>query len=143
MTQLKQIESFQVDHEKLLRGIYVSRKDTTPSGDVLTSFDIRMREPNRQPPMSVSSMHTNEHLGATFLRSHPEWASKTVYYGPMGCRTGVYIIFSEDLESKDIVELMREMFDFIQHFSQEIPGATPIECGNWRDHDLPACKDDA
>lgn len=143
MTKLKQIESFQVNHETLLRWIYVSRKDTTPSWDILTSFDIRMREPNRQPPMSVSSMHTNEHLWATFLRSHPEWASKTVYYGPMGCRTWVYIIFSEDLESSDIVDLMKEMFDFIQSFSGEIPWATPIECGNWTDHDLNACRSDA
>jgi len=145
MSELKQIESFQVDHTKLLRGIYVSRKDTTPSGDVLTSFDIRMREPNRQPVMSVSSMHTNEHLWATFLRSHPDWASRTIYYGPMGCRTGVYIVLSGDLSSDDIKEVVTDMYRFMIDFDPEdkIPWASAIECGNWTDHDLQQCRADA
>lgn len=128
---MKKIPSFTVDHLRLLRGVYVSRKDVTPSGDVLTTFDIRMTEPNRQPALSGETLHAIEHLAATFLRNHPEWGDKVIYWGPMGCLTGNYLILKGDLESESILELMRETFAFIAGFEGEIPGASPRDCGNY------------
>ncbi len=133
---MEKIASFTINHLTLLRGIYVSRKDTTPSGDVITTFDIRMTEPNRQTAISGRALHAIEHLAATYLRNHPEWASRVIYWGPMGCRTGNYLLLSGDLTSADILPLMRETFRFIADFEGDIPGATPRDCGNYSYMDL-------
>lgn len=109
----------------------MSRRDTTPSGDVITTFDIRMSEPNRQAPIDGATLHTIEHLAATYLRNHPEWASRIVYWGPMGCRTGNYLLVSGDYSSLDILPLITETMQFIANYSGEIPGATPRDCGNY------------
>lgn len=136
---MEKIASFRIDHLTLKRGIYVSRKDSF--GDtILTTFDIRMKEPNREPVMDMPVMHTIEHLGATFLRSHPVWGKRTVYLGPMGCRTGLYVILAGDWESEDILPLFRDIFGQIVAFEGEIPGAKPAECGNWREHNLDMTK---
>ena len=132
---MKKIPSFTVDHIRLLRGIYVSRKDTV-GNEIVTTFDIRMKEPNREPCLSPSAIHTMEHLAATFLRNHPEYKDKTVYFGPMGCRTGFYLLLAGDLSSKDIVPLMVEMFEFIRDYKGEVPGASPKDCGNYLDMNL-------
>lgn len=133
---MEKIASFTIDHLKLLPGIYVSRKDNV--GDaVVTTFDIRMTRPNFEPVMNTAEMHTIEHLAATFLRNHKEYGSKTVYFGPMGCRTGFYLLLAGDYESKDIVELMREMFEFIRDFKDDVPGACAKDCGNYLDMNLP------
>jgi S-ribosylhomocysteine lyase len=132
---MKQIASFTIDHMKLLRGVYVSRKDKIGS-ETITTFDIRMTRPNFEPVMSTGEMHTIEHLGATFLRNHPVYADKTVYFGPMGCRTGFYLLLGGDYESKEIVPLLIEMYEFIRNFEGEIPGATPENCGNYSDMNL-------
>ena len=108
---MERIASFQVDHIRLNRGIYVSRIDEI-NGNYLTSFDIRMKLPNREPVINIAELHTMEHLGATFLRNHSVWKEKIVYFGPMGCRTGFYLILKGKLESKDIVELMKELYKF-------------------------------
>lgn len=140
---MKKIDSFTIDHERLLRGIYVSRKDSTPNGDVLTTFDIRMTEPNRMKALKPETLHTIEHLAATFLRNHPEWKERVVYWGPMGCCTGSYLILQGDLKSEDIVILMQETYRFIAEFEGEIPGATSKDCGNWTFNNLPDAKDQA
>lgn len=140
---MEKIASFTIDHEKLLRGIYVSRKDITPQGDVLTTFDIRMSEPNRMKALSPESLHTIEHLAATFLRNHPLWKDKIIYWGPMGCCTGNYLILQGDLKSEDILPLMKETFQFIADFEGEIPGASSKDCGNYKFNDLKAAKSEA
>lgn len=137
---MEKIASFTIDHLKLLRGIYVSRRDVTPSGDVLTTFDVRLTEPNRHPALDPKSLHTMEHLAATYLRNNTEWKDRIVYWGPMGCCTGNYLIMQGELESADIVELMRDTFRFIAGFEGEIPGATARDCGNYTYNDLPAAK---
>lgn len=119
---MKKIPSFTVDHIRLLRGIYVSRKDTVGS-EIVTTFDIRMKEPNREPALSPSAIHTMEHLAATFLRNHAEWADKIIYWGPMGCLTGNYLVVKGDLTSADILPLMIETFRFIADYEGEIPGS--------------------
>jgi S-ribosylhomocysteine lyase len=129
---MEKIASFQVDHLRLKPGIFVSRQDKF-GNTVLTTFDLRFREPNKEPVMDQPALHTIEHLGATFLRSHRDWAGRTVYFGPMGCRTGFYVIFEGELNSTDILPLIREMVDFIVSFRGSIPGAAPAECGNWRE----------
>lgn len=128
---MKKIASFTVNHLDLLRGVYVSRRDVTPSGDVLTTFDVRMTEPNRQPALSPQALHAMEHLAATFLRNHAEWGEKVVYWGPMGCCTGNYLILNGEYEPRDILPLLRETFGFIAGFEGEVPGATPRDCGNY------------
>ena len=133
---MKKIASFTIDHIKLLPGLYVSRKDHVGS-EVITTFDIRMTKPNGEPVMNPAEMHTIEHLAATYLRNHAEYGSKTVYFGPMGCRTGFYLLLAGDYESKDIVELMKEMFAFIRDFHDEVPGAAAKDCGNYLDMNLP------
>ena len=140
--KMERIASFTVDHVRLNRGIYVSRLDEV-NGNYLTSFDIRMKLPNREPVMNIAEIHTMEHLGATFLRNHPVWKNEIVYFGPMGCRTGFYVILKGKLESKDIIELMQETFKFMADFEGEIPGATAIECGNYLDQNLPMAKYEA
>lgn len=136
---MNKIPSFTIDHERLLRGIYVSRKDEV-GNEVVTTFDIRMKEPNREPVLHVGAIHTIEHLAATYLRNDPEWKDRVVYWGPMGCLTGNYLILQGDLESKDIVELMRRTFQFVADYEGEIPGAAPCDCGNYLLHDLPMAK---
>lgn len=126
---MEKIPSFTIDHIRLKRGIYVSRKDTV-GDEVITTFDVRMKEPNREPALSPSAIHTMEHLAATFLRNHPVWASDIVYWGPMGCLTGNYLIVKGDLSSADILPLMKETFSFIASYEGDIPGATPRDCGN-------------
>ena len=136
---MQKITSFTIDHLKLQPGVYVSRKD--PVGDsLITTFDIRMTSPNEEPVMNTAEVHTIEHLGATFLRNHPDFGSKTIYFGPMGCRTGCYLILAGDYESKDIVPLMTEMFEFIRDFEGEIPGASAKDCGNYLDMNLGMAK---
>ena len=136
---MKTIPSFTIDHLRLKRGIYVSRKDTV-GGETITTFDIRLKEPNREPALGQGALHTIEHLAATYLRNHKDWADKIVYWGPMGCLTGNYLLMRGDLKSRDIVELMKETFRFIAEFEGEIPGAAPKDCGNWLLHDLPMAK---
>lgn len=140
---MDKIPSFTIDHEKLLRGVYVSRRDITPKGDILTTFDIRLTEPNRMKPLSAESLHTIEHLAATFLRNHPQWKEKVVYWGPMGCCTGCYLILQGELNSEDIIPVLSETFSFIAGFEGEIPGATPKDCGNYKFNDLPSAKREA
>ena len=136
---MKKIPSFTVDHIRLLRGIYVSRKDTVGS-EIVTTFDIRMKEPNREPALSPSAIHTMEHLAATFLRNHAEWADKIIYWGPMGCLTGNYLVVKGDLTSADILSLMIETFRFIADYEGEIPGASAKDCGNYLMMNLPMAK---
>lgn len=128
---MKKIASFTVDHIRLLRGVYVSRRDTTPAGDVLTTFDVRMTEPNRQAALAPETLHAMEHLAATYLRNQPQWADRIVYWGPMGCCTGNYLIVQGKLEPADILDLLRDMFGFIATYCGEVPGATPRDCGNY------------
>lgn len=136
---MKKIASFTIDHERLLRGIYVSRKDRV-GDETITTFDIRMKEPNREPVLHQGAIHTIEHLAATYLRNNEEWKDHVVYWGPMGCLTGNYLLLRGDLESQDIVDLMRQTFRFIADFDGDIPGAAPRDCGNYLLHDLPMAR---
>ena len=133
---MEKIASFTIDHIKLQPGVYVSRKDTIGT-EVITTFDLRMTSPNEEPVMNTAEMHTIEHLAATFLRNHPTYKDKTIYFGPMGCRTGFYLLLAGDLTSKDIIPLMVEMYEFIRDFKDEVPGAAPKDCGNYLDMNLP------
>lgn len=139
---MKTITSFTIDHEKLLRGIYVSRKDCAGSGTV-TTFDIRMKEPNREPALAPDTIHTIEHLAATYLRNDPLWGDKILYWGPMGCLTGNYLLMKGDLEPEDITELITATFEFIAGYEGEIPGATPAQCGNYSFQNLPDARREA
>ena len=136
---MEKIASFTIDHLKLQPGIYVSRKDAV-GGSVVTTFDLRMTSPNEEPVMNTAELHAIEHLAATFLRNHPAFGDKIVYFGPMGCRTGNYLLLNGDYESKDIVPLITETFEFIRDFEGEIPGASPRDCGNYLDMNLPMAK---
>ena len=132
---MEKITSFTIDHIKLQPGIYVSSKD--PVGDsVVTTFDLRMTSPNEEPVMNTAEVHTIEHLAATYLRNDPEYKDKTIYFGPMGCRTGFYLLLAGDYESKDIVGLITALFEFIRDFKDEVPGASPKDCGNYLDMNL-------
>ncbi len=136
---MEKIPSFTIDHEHLLRGIYVSRKDTV-GNEVVTTFDIRMKEPNREPSLHPGALHTIEHLAATYLRNDDEWRDRIVYWGPMGCLTGNYLLLKGDYESRDIVDLMQRTFRFVANYEGDIPGAAPKDCGNWLLHDLPMAR---
>ena len=136
---MEKIASFTDNHLTLKRGIYVSRKDHVGK-EVITTFDLRMTSPNEEPVMNTAEVHTIEHLGATFLRNHKEFSEKTVYFGPMGCRTGFYLLLAGDYESKDILDLMREMYAFIRDFEGEVPGASAKDCGNYLDMNLGMAK---
>jgi S-ribosylhomocysteine lyase len=136
---MEKIASFQVDHLRLLPGLYVSRKDKF-GGLTLTTFDMRFKRPNKEPVMDMPAIHTIEHLAATFLRSHPKWASHTVYFGPMGCRTGFYLILEGDYNSEEILPLIYELLDWIEKFEGDIPGAHPAECGNYSEQNLGMAK---
>lgn len=139
---MKTIPSFTINHNSLLRGIYVSRKDNV-GGETVTTFDIRMKEPNREPVLHNGAIHTIEHLAATYLRNDEEWKDSVIYWGPMGCLTGNYLILKGDLKSEDIVELMKRTFRFVAEFEGEIPGTTPKDCGNCLLHDLPMARFEA
>ena len=134
--EMKKITSFTVDHIRLAPGLYVSRKDRA-GGTVITTFDIRMTSPNDEPVMNTAEVHTIEHLGATFLRNHETYADSVLYFGPMGCRTGFYLLLAGDYTSRDIVPLIKEMYAFIASYDGEIPGASPKDCGNYLDMNLP------
>lgn len=136
---MEKITSFTINHLLLQPGVYVSRKDPV-GGTTVTTFDLRLTSPNEEPVMNTAEVHAIEHLGATFLRNHPAWSSKVLYFGPMGCRTGFYLLLSGDYESKDIVSLMIEMWEFIRDYEGEIPGASPRDCGNYLDMNLPMAK---
>ncbi len=133
---MKKIASFTVNHLTLLPGVYVSRKDHI-GAETVTTFDIRMTRPNYEPVMNTAEVHTIEHLGATFLRNHKEFSDRVVYFGPMGCRTGFYLLLAGDYESKDIIDLLKEMFVFMRDFRGEVPGAAARDCGNYLDMNLP------
>jgi S-ribosylhomocysteine lyase len=136
---MEKIASFQINHLKLKRGIYVSRKDKV-GGEVVTTFDIRMKEPNREPALHNGAIHTIEHLAATYLRNDEEWKDKIIYWGPMGCLTGNYLLLRGDWDSKDIVDLMKKTFEFVASFEGDIPGAEAKDCGNYLLHDLPMAR---
>lgn len=132
---MEKITSFTIDHIKLQPGVYVSRKDPV-GNEVITTFDLRMTSPNEEPVMNTAEMHTIEHLAATYLRNHKEFGKKIIYFGPMGCRTGFYLLLAGDFESRDIVPLMVEMWEFIRDFRDEVPGASAKDCGNYLDMNL-------
>ena len=136
---MQKITSFTIDHIKLIPGVYVSRKDPVVS-EMITTFDLRMTSPNDEPVMNTAEMHAIEHLAATFLRNHKEFGPKIIYFGPMGCRTGFYLLLAGDYESKDIIELLKEMYTFIAEYDDEIPGASAKDCGNYLDMNLPMAK---
>lgn len=136
---MNKIASFTVNHIDLLTGVYVSRRDKV-GAEVITTFDLRFTRPNEEPPMDTPGIHTIEHLGATFLRNHPIWAEKTIYFGPMGCRTGFYVIFAGDLKSEDILDVLREMAEYVLNYEGEIPGYSPRDCGNYLDNNLTLAK---
>ena len=139
--ELNKIPSFTVDHIKLEPGIYISRIDEV-GGDYVTTFDIRLKKPNAEPVINIAELHTIEHLGATFLRNDEEWKDKVVYFGPMGCRTGFYVIFAGDLKSEDIIGILREAADYVLNYDDNtpIPGYSPRDCGNYLDNNLKLAK---
>lgn len=136
---MEKIASFTINHLELQPGVYVSRKDNV-GGSVITTFDIRMTRPNFEPVMNTAEMHAIEHLGATYLRNHADFGSKIIYFGPMGCRTGFYLLLNGDYASKDIVDLLTGLYKFIADFEGEIPGASARDCGNYLDMNLPMAK---
>lgn len=136
---MEKITSFTIDHLKLKPGVYVSRVDYV-EGHAITTFDLRMTSPNDEPVMNTAEMHAIEHLAATFLRNHSEYGPKTIYFGPMGCRTGFYLLLAGAYSSGDIVPLMKEMYTFIAEFEGEVPGASAKDCGNYLDMNLPMAK---
>lgn len=137
---MEKIPSFTIDHNRLKRGVYVSRRDVTPGGDTLTTFDVRMTEPNRQDALTPQTLHALEHLAATYLRNHPRWSGLIVYWGPMGCCTGNYLIMQGNLSSQDIVPLLTETMEWIAAFEGEVPGATARDCGNYTFMDLEGAR---
>lgn len=136
---MEKIASFTIDHLKLVPGLYVSRRDEV-NGNPITTFDIRMTSPNDEPVMNTAEVHTLEHIGATFLRNHPDFKDKVLYFGPMGCRTGFYLLLAGQYQSEDIVGLIRDMFSYISGFEGEVPGAAARDCGNYLDMNLPMAK---
>lgn len=136
---MEKITSFTIDHLKLIPGLYVSRKDQAGEATV-TTFDIRMTRPNFEPVMNTAEMHTIEHLAATFLRNDKEYKDRVLYFGPMGCRTGFYLLLTGDYQSREIVPLMKDMFTFVRDYEGEVPGAAAKDCGNYLDMNLPMAK---
>lgn len=136
---MEKITSFTIDHLRLIPGLYVSRVDQV-EGHPVTTFDIRITNPNEEPVMNTAEVHTIEHLAATFLRNHKTYADKTIYFGPMGCRTGFYLLLSGEYTSRDIVPLMTELFTFIADFDGDVPGACTKDCGNYLDMNLPMAR---
>lgn len=133
---MKKIASFTINHLDLKTGVYVSRKDILGE-HTITTFDLRMTAPNKEPVMNTAEMHAIEHLAATYLRNHKDWGDKIIYFGPMGCRTGFYLLLAGDLSSKDILPLLTELFEFVRDFKDEVPGASAKDCGNYLDMNLP------
>lgn len=133
---MEKIASFTVDHIKLLPGLYVSRKDKA-GAETVTTFDLRLTKPNEEPVMNTAEVHTIEHLGATYLRNEPTWKDKVLYFGPMGCRTGFYLLLAGDYSSRDVLPLVTECFRFIRDYRDAVPGASPKDCGNYLDMNLP------
>ncbi len=136
---MEKIASFQIDHLRLLTGLYVSRVDGAPGARV-TTFDLRMTAPNREEVMSTGAVHAIEHLGATYLRNEPKWKNSVLYFGPMGCRTGFYLLMAGEFSPRDVFALVRGMLDFIIAFEGDIPGASARDCGNYQDMDLAEAK---
>ena len=134
--QVEKIASFTVDHIKLLPGLYVSRKDKV-GAETVTTFDLRLTKPNDEPVLNTAEVHTIEHLGATYLRNEPTWKDKVLYFGPMGCRTGFYLLLAGDYSSRDVLPLVTECFRFIRDYRDAVPGASPKDCGNYLDMNLP------
>lgn len=134
--QVEKIASFTVDHIKLLPGLYVSRKDKA-GAETVTTFDLRLTKPNEEPVLNTAEVHTIEHLGATYLRNEPTWKDKVLYFGPMGCRTGFYLLLAGDYSSRDVLSLVTECFRFIRDYRDAVPGASPKDCGNYLDMNLP------
>ena len=134
--QVEKIASFTVDHIKLLPGLYVSRKDKA-GAETVTTFDLRLTKPNEEPVLNTAEVHTIEHLGATYLRNEPTWKDKVLYFGPMGCRTGFYLLLAGDYSSRDVLLLVTECFRFIRDYRDAVPGASPKDCGNYLDMNLP------
>lgn len=139
---MDKIPSFTIDHLRLQRGIYVSRKDNV-GGEVITTFDIRMKLPNREPVLGQGAIHTIEHLAATYLRNRTDWRDRIIYWGPMGCLTGNYLLVRGNLDSRSILSLMQDTFRFIASYDGEVPGAAPRDCGTWLLHDLPMARYEA
>ena len=133
---MEKITSFTIDHIRLQPGLYVSRKDAV-GGQVVTTFDLRLTSPNQEPVMNTAEMHTIEHLAATYLRNGPQWKARVLYFGPMGCRTGFYLLLAGDLTSREVLPLVTDCFRFIRDFRGEVPGAHPRDCGNYLDMNLP------
>ena len=136
---MEKIASFTIDHLRLRPGLYVSRKDRI-GAETVTTFDLRITAPNIEPVMNTAEVHAMEHLGATYLRNDPAWKDRVVYFGPMGCRTGFYLLLSGDLASEDVLSLVADTFRFIRDFSGEIPGASAKDCGNYLDMNLPMAQ---
>ena len=133
---MEKITSFTIDHLKLQPGLYVSRKDKV-GAETVTTFDLRLTSPNEEPVMNTAEMHTIEHLAATYLRNEPQWKDRVLYFGPMGCRTGFYLLMWGELESEDVKELVRDCFRFIADYQGGVPGASAKDCGNYLDMNLP------
>ena len=133
---MEKIASFTVDHIKLLPGLYVSRRDKV-GAETVTTFDLRLTKPNEEPVLNTAEVHTIEHLGATYLRNEPTWKDKVLYFGPMGCRTGFYLLLAGDYSSRDVLPLVTECFRFIRDYRDAVPGASPKDCGNYLDMNLP------
>ena len=136
---MEKITSFTIDHIKLQPGLYVSRKDKVGS-ETVTTFDLRLTKPNDEPVLNTAEVHTIEHLAATYLRNEPSWKEKVLYFGPMGCRTGFYLLLAGNLESRDVLDLVRDCFRFVRDFEGEVPGASAKDCGNYLDMNLPMAK---
>ncbi len=136
---MEKITSFTIDHLKLQPGLYVSRKDKV-GAETVTTFDLRITSPNEEPVLNTAEIHTIEHLAATYLRNEPQWKQKVLYFGPMGCRTGFYLLLAGDYESRDVLELVKDCFHFVAEFSGEVPGASARDCGNYLDMNLPMAK---
>ena len=132
---MEKIASFTVDHIKLLPGLYVSRKDKV-GAETVTTFDLRLTKPNEEPVLNTAEVHTIEHLAATYLRNEPQWKTKVLYFGPMGCRTGFYLLLAGDYTSRDVLPLVLDCFRFIRDYRGEVPGASPKDCGNYLDMNL-------
>ncbi len=129
---MEKITSFTIDHLKLQPGLYVSRKDKVGE-ETVTTFDLRLTSPNEEPVMNTAEVHTIEHLAATYLRNQPQWKTKVLYFGPMGCRTGFYLLLTGDYTSREVLPLVLDCFRFIRDYRGEVPGASPKDCGNYQD----------
>ena len=136
---MEKITSFTIDHIKLQSGLYVSRKDRVGS-ETVTTFDLRVTRPNEEPVMNTAEIHAIEHLAATYLRNEPDWKDRVLYFGPMGCRTGFYLLLAGDYTSREVLPLVKDCFRFIRDFDGEIPGASAKDCGNYLDMNLPMAK---